>query len=68
MDNTITMLKDYFEKEPSGEQVEGITILIDGPINQVLDILRTRYPDYDEYLPLVRDAFIEGINVMIQNK
>lgn len=35
----VTIMSDTFENEESGETVQGITIIIDGKLKQVMDVL-----------------------------
>ncbi|MEQ8199697.1 MAG: hypothetical protein ABRQ27_17130 [Clostridiaceae bacterium] len=38
--NTVTMLSEEFENDKTGEKVEGITIIVDGKLKEVLDLIR----------------------------
>ena len=60
--NTVTMLSEEFENDKTGEKVEGITILVDGKLKQVLDIIKLKNKDYNNYTDILRDALFEGIN------
>ena len=66
MDNTVTILNEEFENDKSGEKVQGITIIVDGKLKEVLDLLMKNNPDYKNYTEIVRDAFFNGINSMIR--
>lgn len=63
-ENIITIMEDEFEKGNGGERVKGVTVIIDGKLKQVMDIIIAKYPDYENYVSVVRDALIEGINVI----
>ncbi|MDE6388732.1 MAG: hypothetical protein K2L82_13120 [Lachnospiraceae bacterium] len=66
MDNNIvTILNEEFENDKSGEKVQGITIIIDGKLKEVVDLLMQNNPNYKNYTEIVRDAFFQGINSMI---
>lgn len=66
MDNNIfTILSEEFENDKSGEKVQGITILIDGQLKEVIDLFMQNNPNYKNYTEIVRDAFLKGINSMI---
>ena len=66
MDNNIvTILNEEFENDISGEKVQGITIIIDGKLKEVVDLLMQNNPAYKNYTEIVRDAFFQGINSMI---
>ncbi|KAB8126073.1 hypothetical protein F9U64_20790 [Gracilibacillus oryzae] len=66
-DNKISILSDKFENEKTGEQVEGVTIMIDGKLKSMLDIIiekeGSRYTDYTE---LVKDIMFAGINQYVE--
>ena len=66
MDNAVTILNEEFENDKSGEKVQGITIIVDGKLKEVLDLLMKNNPDYKNYTEIVRDAFFNGINSMIR--
>ena len=64
--NTVTILNEEFENDKTGEKVQGITIIVDGKLKEVLDLLTKNNPDYKNYTEIVRDAFFDGINSMIR--
>ena len=64
--NTVTILNEEFENDKTGEKVQGITIIVDGKLKEVLDLLMKNNPDYKNYSEIVRDAFFDGINSMIR--
>ncbi len=66
MDNTVTILNEEFENDKTGEKVQGITIIVEGKLKEVLDLLMKNNPDYKNYTEIVRDAFFNGINSMIR--
>ena len=64
--NTVTILNEEFENDKTGEKVQGITIIVEGKLKEVLDLLMENNPDYKNYTEIVRDAFFNGINSMIR--
>lgn len=64
--NTVTILNEEFENDKTGEKVQGITIIVEGKLKEVLDLLMKNNPDYKNYTEIVRDAFFNGINSMIK--
>jgi len=64
-DNTVTILNEEFENDKTGEKVQGITIIVDGKLKEVVDLLMKNNPNYKNYTEIVRDAFFKGINSMI---
>ena len=63
--NTVTILNEEFENDKTGEKVQGITIIVDGKLKEVVDLLMKNNPSYKNYTEIVRDAFFNGINSMI---
>ena len=64
--NTVTILNEEFENDKTGEKVQGITIIVEGKLKVVLDLLMKNNPNYKNYTEIVRDAFFNGINSMIR--
>lgn len=62
--NTVTILNEEFENDKTGEKVQGITIIMDGKLKEVVDLLMKNNPNYKNYTEVVRDAFFRGINTM----
>ncbi|MDE6469698.1 MAG: hypothetical protein K2L19_01570 [Eubacterium sp.] len=66
MGNKITMMKETFTNDKTGENVEGITIIIDGVLKQVFDkIIQENKEKYSDYTTLLQDALMNGINDII---
>lgn len=63
--STVTMLSEEFENDKTGEKVEGITIIVDGKLKEVLDLIKIRNNNYNNYTEILRDALFEGINNLI---
>lgn len=63
--NTVTILNEEYENDKTGEKVQGITIIVDGKLKEVVDLLMKNNPRYKNYTEIVRDAFFNGINSMI---
>ena len=64
--NTVTILNEEFENDKTGEKVQGITIIVEGKLKEVLDLLMKNNPNYKNYTEIVRYAFFNGINSMIR--
>lgn len=63
--NTVTILNEKFENDQTGTEVQGITIIVDGKLKEVLDLLMKNNTRYTNYTEIVRDAFFNGLNAMI---
>ena len=66
-ENKITLLNEEFENEKTGEKIQGITVIVDGKLKEVMNILITQNR-YDNYTEIVKEALFEGINVMITKR
>lgn len=66
--NAVTIISEEFENDKTGEKVQGITIIMDGKLKEVVDLLMQKNPNYKNYTEIVRDAFFKGINSMIMEQ
>ncbi|AVP46970.1 hypothetical protein P4483_19840 [Bacillus thuringiensis] len=67
-ENKLTMIKETFKNEETGELTPGVTIILNGNIRKVLDIIveKEGYSDYPEAL---KEVIFEGIHhFMKRNK
>ncbi|HEM3615400.1 TPA: hypothetical protein U1C23_002295 [Streptococcus suis] len=56
----ISMLIEQFENEATGETVEGITILVDGKLKDVVDMLKNKLNQKDS-VNIIHDALLTGL-------
>lgn len=66
-DNNLTILNEKFKKENSTQEVEGLTVLVDGLIQQVFDNIKN-IREYESYNEVLRDVIFEGINSIISKE
>lgn len=64
MKKTISIISEEFENEKTGEKVEGITIMVDGMFKEVLNIIRTDNPQYENNVSLIQDALMRGLEAI----
>ena len=64
-ENVVTILNEEFENDDSGEKVQGLTIIVDGKLKQVMDIIIEKDENYNNYTEIVRDSLFNGINNLI---
>ncbi|MEC1965478.1 hypothetical protein P9G36_00470 [Bacillus cereus] len=67
-ENKLTMIKETFKNEETGELTPGVTIILNRNIRKVLDIIveKEGYSDYPEAL---KEVIFEGIHhFMKRNK
>ena len=58
----VTFLNDEFENSATGEKVEGVTVIVDGKLHDILyDILEKNSEKYSNITEIVRDALFIGL-------
>lgn len=66
-DNKLNMLSEKFVNGENGQEVEGITIMIDGKFKQALDIIMDNIVEYTSYAEIMRDIIFSGTSQMIES-
>ncbi|MBC1891430.1 hypothetical protein [Listeria booriae] len=61
----LTIINENYKKQDTKEEIEGLTILLDGTIKQLFDKIRVEknYKDNNEVL---RDIVFAGVNSIIK--
>ncbi|PAF23098.1 hypothetical protein CHH49_00620 [Terribacillus saccharophilus] len=62
---TFTIMKDTFGKKGTEEQVEGLTLIIDGKLKEVFDTIIERSDEYKTYTDVLSNVIIYGVNEII---
>jgi hypothetical protein len=65
-ENTFTIMKDMFGKKGSDEQVEGLTLIIDGKLKDVFDTILAKSDDYKNYTDVLSSVIVHGVNGIIE--
>ena len=70
MNNTVVLLNEEFVNEKTGKNIQGITIIVDGKLKEMFDLIIKNNSKYKNYTEIVHDALFEGINSIVfqQNK
>lgn len=63
----ISMLIEQFENEATGDVVEGITILVDGKLKDVIDILKDKL-EQENSVNIIHDALVIGLEELSHRK
>lgn len=66
MSEKITLLQEEFENEKTGEKVSGVTVIIDGKLRQIMDILIDKNTNYNSYPEIIQAALFSGIEKMMK--
>ena len=61
MKKTISIMTEEFENEKTGERVEGITIMVDGAIKELFEIIKCEKAEYKNNVSIVQDALMKGL-------
>ena len=63
-ENKVVMIKETFKNEETGELTPGVTIILDGNLREVLEIIMEKegYSDYPEALKVI----FEGIHHFVK--
>lgn len=54
-------MTEEFENEKTGERVEGITIMVDGAIKELFEIIEREKIEYESNVSIVQDALMKGL-------
>ena len=64
MKTTMSIVSESFENEQTGETVEGVTIMIDGILKDVLETMMLKDPHYSSPREVIADALFKGLEVI----
>lgn len=66
MSDNLVIMNEKFKKEDSEQEVDGLTVIVEGVIKQVFDKIKD-LKGYNEYNDVLRDVIVEGINKIIND-
>ena len=67
MDNKMRIVAEEFENTTTGEKVTGVTVMIDGKLRQVFDIIIIAKSGYNKsYLEMLQEVLVLGIDEYIK--
>ncbi len=66
MNNKMRIISEEFTNETTGENVTGLTLMLDGKIKQVFDIMVQKSGGTKTYIDIMQEALVSGINSQIQ--
>lgn len=64
MKQTLSIMTEHFVNEATGEEIEGVTVMIDGLLREVIGVIRTRNPEFNSTAHVVQEALIRGLDSM----
>ena len=66
MDNKMRIMSEEFENTNTGEKVTGITVMIDGKLKQVFDVMIKKSGGEKSYLEMLQEVLAMGIDEYIK--
>ena len=66
MDNKMRIMSEEFENTNTGEKVTGVTVMIDGKLKQVLDVMIKKSGGEKSYLEMLQEVLVMGIDEYIK--
>ena len=66
MDNEMRIMSEEFENTNTGEKVTGITVMIDGKLKQVFDVMIKKSGGEKSYLEMLQEVLVMGIDEYIK--
>lgn len=66
MDNKIRIVQEEFINENSGEKAIGLTLMVDGKIKQIFDIMIQKYDGTKTYVDIMQEIIVSGVDTMIE--
>ena len=66
MDNKMRIMSEEFENTNTGEKVTCITVMIDGKLKQVFDVMIKKSGGEKSYLEMLQEVLVMGIDEYIK--
>lgn len=66
MDNKMRIMSEEFENTNTGEKVTGVTVMIDGKLKQVFDVMIKKVVGKKSYLEMLQEVLVMGIDEYIK--
>ncbi len=64
--NKLTILSEKFENEKSGKSVDGLTLIIDGKIKEMFDIIIMNEETLENYSEVLREIIFNSMESYIE--
>lgn len=68
MNNKVAIFGEEYVNEKTGDKVQVITIVVDGKLKEVFDLIIKKVSKYQNYTEIVRDALFKGISFIIDKQ
>lgn len=67
MSEKIHIMQDMFKNGNTGEEVPGVTIIVDGTMRQMMDILISKSEKSNNYVEIMYEILVAGVDSLLQN-
>lgn len=67
MSDRINIVQESFKNGQTGEEVPGVTIIVDGKLRQMFDVLISKGKESNNYVEIVHEILIAGVDNLLQN-
>ncbi len=64
--NKLTILSEKFENEKSGKSVDGLTLIVDGKIKEMFDIIIMNEETLENYSEVLKEIIFNGMESYIE--
>ena len=68
MSDQLTILTDDYTNKETGDEIEGITVLMEGKMKELFDKILSESNQYKDYSEVMRDVVIYGVNEVLKKK
>lgn len=68
MSDKIHIMQESFRNGKTGEDVPGVTIIVDGKLREVLDVLIRRSSESEDYVQIMHEILLAGVNELMKKK
>ena len=67
MEEKIHIMQDMFKNGNTGEEVPGVTVIVDGAVRQMFDVLIKRSSQSNNYVEIMHEILLAGVEHLMQN-
>lgn len=64
----VAIINEVFQNDLTGEEVHGLTVMVDGQVKEIFDHLLSIDPTYTRYDEVMRDVLFEGLKQLLQGR
>ncbi len=65
VENKLTLVSEKYNNAETGQEIDGITVMIEGKIKEIFDLIIDISDDYTNYSQVLKDSLFMGLSQMI---